>query len=505
MDVNRKLISNTVYLFLDWFVLSLIGFLYWLIAGKTLLPEEYGILSTSINFAFILSGISFLGLNLTLMKLLPEYLSKKQNEKIVSLSRFSIKIVFLSNLVIALFILLFSDYLANWIKVPIQVVWISVLILFTTSFSGLFGTIIYGFQEMRKFFISDFFGQVVKIVTSLLLIFLGFRYFGPLLAFLLAFLLATIIRLKFSYPYFSCQVKETIEWKKIMFDYAFPAFASFLAWILFLNGQYVLLTILKNPQITGIFTVAMIPTSIVTTFPSVLNTALFPLISFLSSDKNSKKRQNYLIQLVFRYALFLSLPVAAILVIFSKQVILIFSTSKYLEASTLFPILTFGALTYGLGNIFHSSLYAIGKTKVHRNIVFLTTLSFITLAIPLASQFAGFGMALSYTLSVTLFTILSFFQIKRFLKLKLPLINSLKCILALLISISFFYLITKLTTNLLIEIFSTIIAGLIYLWTLALTKFYIKEDVRILEIFANKSPLFGKQILFLAKLLSKYI
>jgi O-antigen/teichoic acid export membrane protein len=341
-----------------------------LIAGKTLLPEEYGILSTSINFALIFSGMSLLGLNLTMMKLLPEYLSKKQDEKIVLLSRFSLKIVFLSNLAITLFLLLFSNYIADWIKAPVQVVWISALILLATSFSSLLGAIVYGFQEMRKFFLSDFFGQLVKIVISILLIFLGFSYFGPLLALLFSFLLVTIIRLKFSYSYFFTQAKEIINGKEIMLDYAFPAFASFLAWTLFLNGQYVLLTILKNPQITGIFTVAMIPTSIVTTFPSVLNTALFPLISFLSSDKNSKKRQNHLIQLVFRYALFLSLPVATLLVIFSKQVILIFSSSKYLEASALFPILALGALIYGLGNIFHSSLYAIGKTKVHRNIVF---------------------------------------------------------------------------------------------------------------------------------------
>jgi len=504
MSISRKLISNTLYLFLDWFILTLMGFLYWFIAGKTLLPEEYGIIATSTNLAMVLSGISLLGLNVSVMKLLPEYLSRKQNKKIVSLIRFSLKIIISTNLVIVLILVLFSNSIAFILKVSTEVVWISAAILLVLSFSSQFGSIIYGFQEMRKFFTSDFPGQLTKVIVSALLIFLGFRYFGSLIGFLLGFLLITLIRFKLSYPHFSISVKNAITKREIMFNYAFPAFTSFLVWTLFLNGQYVLLTILKNPEVTGIFTIAMVLTSIIATFPSILNSALFPIISFLSVNKNSERRQSYLIQLVFRYGLFLALPIAAFLVIFSKPVILIFSRAEYLGASELFPILVVGSLIYGLGSIFLSSLYAIGKTKINRNIVILTTLTFLLLAIPLASILSGLGMALAYTLSVTLLAILSFLYIRKFLKVELPLKDAVKCVTAVFISILFLYVTTGFTTGLLVGIPLAIIAGLIYLEVLILLKFYIKEDIRILEVFASKSPLFKKQISFLAKFLSKY-
>lgn len=502
MKVRNKLVSNTVYLFLDWFVLTLMGFLYWLIAGKTLLPEEYGIVSISTNLATLFSGLSLLGLNLSVMKLLPEYLSKKQSEKIISLISFSLKVIVSTNLIIALILILFSNSISSLLKVPLEAVWISSGILLACSLSFAFGSVIYGFQEMKNFFISDSLGKLTKVVVSTLLIFLGFRYFGPLIGFLLDWTLVALIRFKLSYPRFSSS-STMIDKREVMLNYAFPAFASFLAWTLFLNGQYVLLTILKNPEVTGIFTIAMLLTSIIATFPRILNQALFPIISSLSVDRNSKQRQSYLIQLVFRYGLFLALPIAAFLVIFSKPVILIFSRPEYLNASQLFPILVIGSLIYGLGNIFLSQLYAIGKTKINRNIVILTTTSFLILAIPLASILAGFGMALSYTISVAFLAIFSFFYIRKYLKVKLPFKGVIKCLIAVSISFSFLYITTAFTTGLLIGFPLVFMAGIIYFISLIPMRFYIREDILVLRFVASKSP-FKKQILSLVRFLSKY-
>ncbi|MEM5832392.1 MAG: hypothetical protein QXT38_03740 [Candidatus Aenigmatarchaeota archaeon] len=63
MGLSEKLISNSIYLFVDWLIATSMSFLYWLIAGKTLLPEEYGIVSTTTNLAIVLSNASLLGLN----------------------------------------------------------------------------------------------------------------------------------------------------------------------------------------------------------------------------------------------------------------------------------------------------------------------------------------------------------------------------------------------------------------------------------------------------------
>ena len=64
--LGDKLISNTVYLFLDWFVLSLFAFFFWMILGKTISPVDVGIVATSINLILFVSDFSSFGITYAL-------------------------------------------------------------------------------------------------------------------------------------------------------------------------------------------------------------------------------------------------------------------------------------------------------------------------------------------------------------------------------------------------------------------------------------------------------
>ncbi len=499
MSTRKKLISNAFYLFLDWLVVTFMGFLYWLIAGKMLIPEEYGVVSTATNLSIILSGISLLGLNTALWKLIPEY-QVKNRMKIKPLIRFALKITLVSNLLLAFFLLVLSSFLQNVLKIPLIAIWLAVLTIIFCSFSTQFGTIIYGFQNMRKFLETDWWGQLAKITVSAILIFLGFGYLGPLIGFSLGVFVLFLLR------FFQVDFrgnKESINGKKIILHYALPAFVANLAWIIFLNGQYVLLTALKSPRETGIFTIAMIITSPIFVIGNTLTSALLPLASKLSANHDSKNKTSHLIKLVCRYTLFLSFPCALFLIIFSKPVILIFSRPEYLNASSLFPILAIGSLIYGLGNIFLSNLYAIGKTKLNRNIVLATTLFFFVLAIPLIQKFSYYGLAVAYTLSVTFLTILSFFYLRKFLKITLSLIDAMKIIFSSLVSFSFLRLVTNFTSGLLIGILLAIVAGIFYLALLVPLRFYKKEDVKNLRFILSKSPFLKKKLLSLIQKIIK--
>jgi len=478
------------------------GFLYWLIAGKILLPKEYGIVSTSLNLALMLSGISLLGINIANQKLIPEFIARKAKRKVNSLIKFSLKVSTLSSLSFSISLFLLSPFLSSILNIPqIAIIFASILLL-AIAYSSQLGSIIYGFQNMKKFLITNVFGQIAKTSLAALLILLGFGYLGPLIAFIICFLIIDILRF-LSIPFRREYAK--INERKVLFDYAFPAFISNLAWTIFMNGQYVLLTALTNAGETGIFTVAMILTSLIAVIPNTLTLGLFPIISQLSIDHSTKKKQSYLIRLVFRYAFLITLPVALFLIIFSKPVILIFSSEKYLEASALFPILAFASIIYGCGNIFLRNLYAIGKTKLNRNIVIVTTLSFLIFAFPLISLFKAFGSALSYLLAVLILFFLSFYFIRKFLRVSLPLKDMGKILLASSIAFSFLYSATYFTSGLLIGLILSIVAAIIYLWILLSLNFYKKEDLKILEFFASKSPFFKKQLSLLLKFLSKRV
>jgi O-antigen/teichoic acid export membrane protein len=501
--INKKLASNATFLFLDWLFVTLLNFVYWSVAGKTLLPEQYGIVSTSVNLANLLSGLGLLGLNTTLWKLIPEYLEKKQNERAKELIQFSLKTVFMSNIIIILVLLLFSNTVTETLKIPTTVVFITGINLLIVSLWTQSSSILMGIQEMKKIALTDIIGQTVKILSSATLIFLGFKYFGPLIGFMVGVLTVTALRIPFRF--LGRIKKEVLDKKQILLMFALPAFISNLSWLVFVNGQYVLLTALKGLEVTGIFTVAFLLTSPIVSVPNVLSSALFPIISQLSINHNSKGKQGYLINTVFRYALLFSIPAAIFLIIFSNHVILLFARAEYLPASSLFPILALASIIYGSGIIFNSSLYSLGRPKLQRNIILMTVILFFILAFPLTFFLSAAGMGLAYLISVFFLCLASYRHINRMLRIKLPFDSVKKILISSFFSFIFLYFLARSAPNILFAIVFCFLAGLIYLEILFLLKFYSKQDIIMLEAIAEKSPLFKKHLLNFVNFLSKFL
>jgi O-antigen/teichoic acid export membrane protein len=492
MSVGKKLVSNTTYLFLDWLLVSLIGFVYWFIIGKILPPEEYGIVSTVVNFATFLSTLSLLGINTALWKLVSEYEAKKEVGKIKSLIRFSFQIILLTNLLILISFLFFNNFISSVLKIPATASILIPFAMFSLTLASISGSIIYALQKMRLYLSTDLWGVLVKDVITIFLIFLGFNYFGPIIGFIVCYFLIFVLRS------IKIQLKgrsSKIDKKEVLFEYALPAFVSSLAWSIFSSGQYALLSMIQDTRATGIYTVALIITIPIVALPNTLASALLPIVSSLSTNLQTKNQQKRLIELVARYSLFFSLPIALFLIIFSKQVIIIFSSEKYLEASNLFPILAIASVIYGLGNVFLSNLYAIGKTKLNRNIVLLTVATFLVLVYPLTKRYSASGMAISYFISILVLSIVSYFYIKKFLNVEIPKKDFMKILVSSLISFTFLYFATKITSGLLISLILVVVAGAIYVTLLLLLGFYKREDIKVIEFLANKLPQF-KSILY---------
>ncbi|MCD6476698.1 MAG: oligosaccharide flippase family protein [Candidatus Aenigmarchaeota archaeon] len=501
MNTNKKLVTNTIYLLLSWIVIASFSFLYWLVAGKLLLPEQYGIISTAVNLGVLLGGITMLGLGVSVNKLIPEYLEKKQYKELSATVRFALKTISISNIIFALVIFILSPFLAQILKIPSTVIYIIPIIMTLSAFSNFYGLALRGFQKMKKIAITESIGQFIKFSLSAILIIIGMSYFGPLIGISIGIFITFLLRFK---SISLSSITKKINQKYIIFEYALPAFITTLSWILFINGQYVILTAIKTPEITGIFTIAMLLTMPIIVVPKTMSQALFPIISQLNIGRNKKKRQSYLIRMVFRYGLLISLPLMVFVVLFSKQMILIFSRPEYLSASNLFPILAIGSVIYGCGQIFLSSIYAIGKPKIQRNIVILGSVVFLCLSAPLTYLFSATGMCFTYTIAVSVISILSFFYIRKFLQISLAWKSIGKIIFATFIIFSFLFYMIKITEGLILGIISAVITGLIYLTILIPLKFYKKEDFAILNFIAERSPILRKQMKIILDYFSKF-
>ena len=407
MAIKDKLISNTTYLGLNWVFNTLFFMFFWILLGKTIEPKSLGIVALSLQITTLLATLGLVGMGITVQKLISEMNEKKQKYKIQNLISFSLKVVLVSSLLFSgLFILVYNWFPSIFNLTP-DVLWLVVVSIISMSFATILASVHYGYQNMKKIFLTTFFGDLVLIAFTILFLYLGLDYTGAILAFAFSNIAMFLTRIK---PYMLKSSKKGLITRKDIFKFSIPAFVVVFFMVVFNNSQYIILSALQTAETVGIYAVGMKIISVIAILPTIFSNALFPITSSLSAVKNGETKQSYLISLVFRYTAFIVFPLALFMTVFSKYIVLFFSTPEYLGATAFLPILVFGAVFLGLATQLLSSLYAIGKPKKYRDSYIISTIVYVLTAIILTYYFSVFGLAASYLISsFVMFAVTIFF------------------------------------------------------------------------------------------------
>ncbi len=477
MKPENKAVENIFFISLSWLITTLGGFLFWLIAGKFLNQEEYGIALTAVSAGFFIISFITLGIPAALSKLIPEYKSKNDYKKIKSIITASILIITTTTLLISSILIIFKDSVSKIIKLKESIYYLIIVYIVIGALGTTFYTITYSFQEMKKYFFVGSASVIIKILTALLVLFLGFKYFGPIIGTIISSAFTLIL----------CFPKKYITKKYSVFDedlykYAITGFIGAITFSLLSNFHYTIVTILKSSANTGIFGVAMMVSSIIGAIPNILNTAIYPIVSEIFKTK-SKKSIPILIENTIKYTLLISIPLIITFSILSKFIVLSFSSYKFIESANLIPTLTVASLFLGLSSIFVNMLFAIRKPRIYIKILSSISLIFLLVTIPLTYFYAEIGMSIGFLITTIIFFIISFWQIRRRIKIKIDLIQILKILLA---SSSFLILYILKPNNLLAVLSAVIITFLIYIFLLYILNFFNKNDKKILQYFLSK-------------------
>jgi O-antigen/teichoic acid export membrane protein len=263
-----------------------------------------------------------------------------------------------------------------------------------------------------------------------------------------------------------------------------------------------ILSSLQNPGVTGLYTVAFTVSGVLIAIVSVFSSALFPIVSELSSVSKARERQSYFITIVFRYALFLIIPISSLLLVFSNYVVLLLSEPSKIAAASFLPVLIPASVLFGLGGIFFASIYAIGKPKLQRNIILLVTILFLVLSVPLTIHYSALGLSVSYLISSFCYFILSYGFLYKHLKFKLYTKDILKIIFSSVLTVSFLFILKPFVHDIFTLFIVSIPMTLFYLVFLLLIKFYRIEDARLLRFFGRRIP-GGKYLIALAGIIEK--
>jgi O-antigen/teichoic acid export membrane protein len=482
MNATKKVVSNSFYIFLMWFFSTLFGYFFWVALANFLPKADVGIFSSALNLALLAIGVSFLGLTVAEVKLIPQYSATKESNKIGGTIKYITKTVMLLNIAAAAFVFLFAQQLSVFYlnETALRVLAVLLVVL---SAGAVTANHLYSMQKMKLFFLTESAAAFGKLALAALLIILGFGWLGAAGGLILSYFAISLFRLR-HIPF-----RGTADRKEV-WHYAIPAFFAGVGTILINQGSVVFLSFLANAAAVGTFTTAFMFTTPIKIIPQIISQAIFPVTSEEYAEKDNARLRNLITQSM-RYSYLVSAPLAIAFVLFARQFLLLFASS-YASAAFAFQILAAAYLLFGLGSIITGVMYYAGKPNINRNITLFSGIANIVLLFALVPFFGIEGAAAAFLVSGGILFFSGTLYARKHIKIPID-----KSSLAKIIASSAVFAAALLLSRIadfsgLAEaawiIVSLCLAFAVYLLSLLLLRFFGDVDVRILESVESKAP-----------------
>lgn len=491
MNAGRKIISNVFYYFLDISTVTIFGYLFWIVIGKLLVPEQYGILFTVVSLFNVIVVVTSLGLIEVLPKLIADYLKRKKNKEVNSLIKYSMKLIFSFSLIVSLFTYFFSDKISyfayNSDKMIIPLQFLS-LILFFGSLFFMYKGIMQGFQKFKNVFFADLTGNITKIVLAVLLVLVGFQALGAIIGFASWLIIVSIIC---SLLILKMKLKGYRNFdKKNYFRFSFLTIISLVSFFLIQQGGIIVLGVLSTFEAAALFGVAFIIGQIIIFMPIIIKGAILPNLSELWIKE--KKKFNLLSLLSLKYIIIAVLPATILFSIFSEFIIKLLYSPAYLGASIILPTYLFGSLLLGINIILLIILYSANRPQIRASLLLLGNIINLILLFALIPIWGIQGAALAFLITEITILLLALSFLKKIVTLKVGRGLFLVPLSIIFFSINYLALISQ---SLLIKIILVVSSFIIYFFSLFIFKIINKKDLEILWYIPDKfGSLFFKRI-----------
>lgn len=481
MGKISKIMSNSFYFFLDWVVMTLGGYIFWVVIGKLTSTGDIGLFSTIMNLAILIIGFTSLGMNSVLPKLVPEYQVKKENQKVTGTIWWSIKATTATNLLIAFLLVLASPAIASTGYLNETSILLVAVFLIAINTFYLLGGCLYGLQEIKKLAITDTLYTFLKIIVTPILVFAGYNYLGLVYGTIAAMIAAAFFR-----ALYMPRGKSAVDTKEIWF-YALPAMISTFGTVFTNQGSVVALSFFRPMSEVGMFTMAFLFASILRMVPQVMSMATFPIASqqWAGREKSGLKR---LVTQTTRYSLLLAFPITLAFVVFPRDILVRLVSESYSSASAILPILSIGYLLIGMSSIFTNVLYSIGRVGENRNVILAGGLSNIAISLLAIPMFGMLGASAAFLISGIVMVALAASWLYKYVKFGLAFNDMAKIFLASAFFSASVAWLKTFNSSLAWFAASLALGVVVYAIALLLMRFFGKTDLRVLEEMKGKTP-----------------
>jgi len=509
-EINKNLrliFKSSAIFFIGMFLAKVLSYVYRVLIAREFGPEIYGVFSLAVMVAGWFMAFSALGLNEGLLRYIPFYRGREENEKIKYLFRFSLGILIITSCISGIILFLFSDFIA------VSIFNNETLAIFLKYFSILVPLLVIShpfLEAMRSFehigwysFIFNIIQSIAKVAALAILIVLGmgsdsiiFSYLFGMFCVLIGSYLFCRIKMPELFTGINLDKPEKRKLKIEILSYSIPLLFSAIVSTIFYWVDTFSLGYLKGAVAAGFYN-AVIPIALlVSILPELLMQLFYPLIN-KEYSRNNREIIKQLSQQMGKWILIINLPLVVLLLLFPNAAINIIFGSEYLIGANALRILSIGTLISSIFIISSRIIFMMGKSKLLlTNIIAATIINFILnfILIPLPNilflknESGLVGAATATLLSVLFLNVLFLIEANYYLSI-IPLRRKVFRII-LVTAISSFLLVTVRdfigAATIIHIIFLVILFFLVYATLIWFTNCLDKYDLSILKMIRSR-------------------
>jgi len=381
---------GTFYVIMAELALILSNYAIHIAIARFLGPEYYG--SFGVLMSIYLISRAFLGTGI------PRAVSKHVSESKLGISaiyKSAMKLQLVAALFFAFIFVLFSNKIALLLNDPslsnyivllgVIVVPLSIISLYILGFLN-------GLRMFKKQAIINSIFLVLRTLLTFLFLFMGFKLWGVLFAYLLSILggiyICTFVLRKIKTK------KNHFNLKKVI-KFALPLTIASLSITMIRNLNVLFIkSLIVDNIVVGFYTVAVTLSNLPYMVFIGLSLTLMPSISRSTAKKDFKLTNKYLVQST-RYLLLLLLPVVGLMLVTAKPLIGLFFSSAYYNAYPSLIILLIASTFLVLFRTLTSALIGYGKPKIEMYIVIVMLALMSILSFILIPHYGIVGAAIS--------------------------------------------------------------------------------------------------------------
>ena len=354
---KNPLIKDNIILFSSNLITGIFVFLYHFYMGRFLGPANYSIIGAILSIAYIFN-IPLTTIQTGIAKFVANFKTKNKFNEISYLFKSSLKRLFGYGLIILFLFLIFSKFIADYLKIDIlSLIILAPFIIFILLVPVIRG-MLQGLQKFKDFGINLISEGVSKFFLGILFVVIGFSVNGAISAITLSFIIAFFIGF---FPLKKLMAKKLKKFNtKEIYKYSTPVLlmligltALYTIDIILVKhffkdieaGQYVAISTLAKILFFGSYSITQV---------------MFPKVSELFIMKRPHKHLLYKSLLMMLLVL---IPAILIYFLFSKFIINIVYGEAYLDVANL---LGWFAVIMGLFSLIYTIAFynlSINKTK----------------------------------------------------------------------------------------------------------------------------------------------